>query len=111
MTRREIPRSEWRQQLDLFSREHDGTPARLEIRGSGGARTEARDLAFQGAAVDSPVGAKIEISLGSEPGDHITHEIEDAVSVVIEDGDPSSGRLEVRSSDGSTTTLELSPGH
>lgn len=111
MATREVPRSEWRQELDLFSREHEGSPARLEIRGAGGARTEARDLPFHGASIDSPQSSKIEISMGDKPDDHVTHEIAEAVSVAIDDSARPGGRLEVRSSDGTTATVEFTRGH
>ncbi len=110
MAAREIPRSEWRQQLDVFSREHEGSPARLEIRGSAGTRTEARDLPFHGAAVDSPQSSRIEVSMGDRADDHVTHEIADAVSVAIDDSTAPGGRLEVRSADGTMATVEFTRG-
>ncbi len=107
MATREVPRSDWRQELDLFSREHEGTPARLEIRGAGGARAQARELPFQGASVDSPQSSRVEIIMGDTPGDHITHEVTDAVSVVIDDSQRPGGRLEVKGADGTTATVDL----
>lgn len=103
---REVPRSEWRQELDLFSREHEGARARLEISGAGGQRAEARNLPFQGATVDSPQGSRIEITLGDRPDDHVTHEI-DAVRVSIDDSPRPAGRLEVKGADGTTATVEF----
>jgi hypothetical protein len=107
MATREVPRSDWRQELDLFSREHEGTPARLEIRDTAGPRTEARDLPFQGASADSPQSSRIAISMGDAPDDHVTHEISDAVSVTIDDTERPGGRLEVKGADGTTATVEF----
>jgi hypothetical protein len=107
MATRTIPREQWRQELDLFSREHEGTQARLQVTGGGASQTEARDLPFHGASLDSPQSSRIEISMGDQPDDHLTHEIPDAVSVSIDDTERPGGRLEVRAADGSTTTVEF----
>lgn len=107
MATREIPRSEWRQELDLFSREHEGASARLEIRTGQGDRREARDLPFQGASIDAPGSSSVAISLGASPDDHVTHEVRDAVSVSIDDADRPGGRLEVKGADGTTATVEF----
>jgi hypothetical protein len=104
---RELPRSEWRQELDLFSREHEGSPARLEVRTAGGTRTEAHALPFNGATVDAPHSSRIEISLGAKADDHLTHEIGDAVSVSIDDSPKPGGRLEVRAADGTTARVDF----
>jgi len=107
MGTRDIPRDQWREELDLFSREHEGTPARLRVSDRGQRRTEAHDLRFHGASVDSPHSSRIEISLGDTPSDHLTHEIANAVAVAIDDTQRPGGRLEVRAADGTTTTVEF----
>jgi len=49
MKTKEIPRNEWQEFFDIFSRQHEGWLVTLEIFGSEiGAQVEERGLAFEG---------------------------------------------------------------
>src|SRR5256885_7942524 len=88
MQKREIPRTEWRAELDQFSREHEGCLARVEVISSDGhPRIAADDLPLQGVTADSPNDDAIAVVVGDEPDDHLTHEVADTVSIAMEESD------------------------
>jgi hypothetical protein len=104
MQTREIPRDEWRAELDQFSREHEGCLARVEvIAADGEPRTEANDLPLQGVSADSPTTDAVAVVVGDRADDHLTHEVADAVSVAMEesDGGDDTG-VRIRAADGTT---------
>jgi hypothetical protein len=109
MTTREIPRDQWREQLDSFSRQHEGWIVRVEITDADGQRrTEARDLPLQGVSADSPRSDAVAITVGQSPDDHVTHEVSQPVGIAIEQTDAGAERgLRIRARDGSTTTVEF----
>ena len=109
MSTREIPRDQWRQQLDSFSRQHEGSIVRVQVTDPNGeTHTEAHDLPLQGVSADSPLRAGVAIIVGHEPDDHLTHEVADPVNIAIEQTDGGAERaLRIRAGDGSTTTVEF----
>ena len=106
---RDIPRDQWQQELDSFSRQHEGWIVRVEVTGPDGqSRTEARDLPLQGVSTDSPRSDGVAISVGQSPDDHVTHEVSNAVTIAIEQTEAGAERaLRIRARDGSTTTVEF----
>jgi hypothetical protein len=78
MATREIPRDEWPTFFDIFTQQHEGWLASLEIFAPDlGAQEEARNLPLKGistTAKDSKAQT-IAISLGKIPEDHVTHTI------------------------------------
>ena len=109
MGSREIPREQWRQELDSFSRQHEGWIVRVDVTGADGkTRTEAHDLPLQGVSADSPRTSGVAIIVGQDPDDHVTHEVADPVGIAIDQNDQGAERaLTIRASDGSTTTVEF----
>lgn len=109
---KEIPRSEWRAELDNFSRQHEGENVRVAISGPDGrTHTEARDLPLQGISADSPDAKRIDIAAGQSPSVHITHEVSNPVSVAIDRSDGGADRrLRIRGADGTTATVEFDRG-
>ena len=107
MATREIPRDRWRQELDSFSREHEGSIVRVEVTESGETRTEAHDVPFCGVSVDNPRQDAIAVIVGHEPNDHVAHEVARPVTVSIETDRGVERRLRIRADDGSTTTVEF----
>jgi hypothetical protein len=109
MAHRDIPRDRWRDELDSFSRQHEGWIVRVEVTGSDGRqRTEARDLPLQGVSADSQDASRVAIMVGQKPAGHVTHEVADPVDIVIEQTDAGAERaLRIRAADGSTTTVEF----
>ncbi len=109
MADREIPRDEWRTQLDSFSRQHEGWIVRVQVVDADGqSRTESRDLPLQGISADSPDNNAVDIMVGEKPDDHVTHEIKDPVAISIERTDAGADRaLRIRGNDGTTATVEF----
>jgi len=108
MATREIPREQWREQLDAFSRRHEGCVARVSITTPDGKpHIEARDLPLQGVSADSPRTSAIAIELGDRADDHLTHEVAAPVSVTM-DGSPGrdDAALKIRAADGTTVQVE-----
>ncbi len=109
MTSRSIPRDNWRQELDAFSREHEGWRADVRVSTStGDLQTEAKDLPLVGVSCDAPGSDRIAVLSGQRPDDHVTHEILDAVAIEIDrgaDADGAAERLRIRAADGSETEI------
>jgi hypothetical protein len=105
---RNIPRNQWREELDSFSRQHEGWIVRVDVADADGTvRTEARDLPLQGVSADAPQTNRVDIMVGERPGDHVTH-VADATDLTIETTDAGAERgLRIRAADGSTTTVEF----
>src|SRR5437867_11317809 len=87
MSTQEIPRDEWNNFFNQFSRQHEGWLATLEVLGPDiGAQEEAHELPLEGIshASESSESDTIAISLGKTPADHVTHTIEQAQHVWLE---------------------------
>jgi hypothetical protein len=108
MTTRDIPRDQWRRELDAFSRQHEGWIVDVAVSGADGrVLTEARDLPLQGVSADAPQSDRIAIMAGERPDDHVTHEVDRAVAVAIETTDAGAERgLRIDAADGSITRVE-----
>ncbi len=108
MAIRDIPRDQWRDELDNFSREHEGWTVSLKIdRPGGGTAVEAHDLPFQGVSPASPQSADIAIEIGSRPS-HITHEVHDPTRVCLDTTAEGAERaLLIEAKDGSRATVEF----
>ncbi len=107
MPSRSIPRDHWREELDAFSRAHEGWRVDVRVSGpSGDLRTEARDLPLVGVSCDSPDGRRIAVFAGERTDDQLTHEIANPVSVAIDSGG-GSDRVSIRAADGSETRVEF----
>lgn len=78
MSTREVSRNEWTRFFDVFSKQHEGWIASLEVFGDQiGAQAEAVELPFEGISVsaeDEP--QSLVINLGRTAEDHISHTIE-----------------------------------
>jgi len=78
MPTQEIPREDWSNFFDVFSRQHEGWLASLEVFGPEvGAQEEAHQLPFEGISIASGGNGAdaIAINLGKTPEDHVTHTI------------------------------------
>jgi hypothetical protein len=111
MKTKEIPRKEWREFFDSFSRQHEGWLATLEILGSEiGAQVEEHELAFEGVVDEwnEAQGNEILIMFGAKPDDHITHSISRPAQVNLEQTDEGAdAALAIKSEDGITTLLRF----
>jgi hypothetical protein len=110
MPTREIPRDEWRTFFDEFSREHEGWIATIEVIGGEvpGDQTEADGLPFHGISAEEKGSEPnaVEITVGRDPDDEITHIIPAATRVYYEhnDGRGDEG-FEIESADGTKTIV------
>jgi hypothetical protein len=110
MKTREIPRTEWAAFFDSFSLQHEGWRVTLEIFGPDiGDQIEERDLALEGVTAElADGGDKIEIMIGAQPDDHITHTISAPAQVSLEQTDEGADvALAVKAADGTTTLLRF----
>lgn len=111
MRTKEIPKNEWREFFDKFSRQHEGWLATLEILGSEiGAQVEERELALEGIVDewDEIQGNEILIMVGAKPDDHITHNISQPTEVGLEQTDEGAdAALAIKSADGTTALLRF----
>lgn len=111
MTTKEIPREEWNTFFDVFTRQHEGWLATLEIFGPDvGAQHEASDLPLEGVSLASGDGepAAIAINLGKSPEDHITHTVTESQHVWLEQTpEGANAALEIESANQTKTLLRF----
>ena len=111
METREIPRNEWRSFFDIFSRQHEGWLATLEIFGQEvAAQQEPREGPLKGITLTSVVGESeaIALNLGKTPEDHVTHTITKPAHVWLEQtSGGADAALEIDSHDQPKTLLRF----
>jgi hypothetical protein len=77
MSTTEITRNEWTSFFDVFSKQHEGWIASLEVLGDQiGAQAEAVELPFEGISVSDDKPQSLVINLGRTPEDHVSHTVE-----------------------------------
>ena len=106
MQEREIPPNRWRDFFDTFSTQHKDWITTIEI----GERVEARELPLVGVSADSKGSEPnaIEIEVGRDPSDRLTHIIDEAARVMFRQSeDEAQLELEVESADGEKTAVRL----
>lgn len=110
MPTQEIPRDEWNTFFDVFSRQHEGWLATLEVFGPDiGAQEEAHELPLEGISIASGNNGThaIAIDLGKTP-DHITHTITEPEHVWLEQtSGGANAALEIESKDETKTLLRF----
>ena len=110
-----IARTEWQSFLDGFSRRHEGWLVTLEVfQPKIGAQVEEHDRALEGLTAELGNGNggkdKIEIVIGGEPRQHVTHTVLDPVEVSLkhtEDG--ANHALAIKSANHAMTLLCFRP--
>lgn len=111
MRTKEIRTEEWGKFFDNFSRQHQEWLVTLEILGTEiGAQVEVHELALKGIVDewDEIKGNTIMIMAGTKPDDHITHTIDNATQVSLEQSDGGADvALAIKSSDGTTALLRF----
>lgn len=111
MKTKEIPKDEWPNFFDSFSRQHEGWLVTLEIFGTEiGAQVQGRELAFEGIVDewDEVQGNQIVIMVGAKPDDHITHSIDRPIEVSMEQTDEGADAvLAIKSADGVIALLRF----
>jgi hypothetical protein len=108
---REIPRDEWIEFLDSFSRQHEGWLVTVEVLGAEiGAQVEAERMALGGITADLKGGGEdvISIILGKQSADHVTHNITQPTHIRIEQAESGADlALQIESMRGVTTLVRL----
>jgi Family of unknown function (DUF5335) len=110
MPTQEIPREDWDSFFDVFSRQHEGWLATLEVFAPDiGAQEEARELPLEGISVSSGNDADaIAINLGKTPEDHVTHTVTKPEHVWLDQtSEGAKPALEIESGDDIKTLLRF----
>jgi Family of unknown function (DUF5335) len=77
MSTREVTRNEWTSFFDVFSKQHEGWIASLEVLGDQvGAQQEAVELPFEGISIAEDERQSLIINLGRTTEDHVSHTVE-----------------------------------
>jgi hypothetical protein len=107
----EIPRAEWPAFFDSFSRQHEGWLANLEVIDSElGAQIEAEQLPLEGVTAELKAEGtdQISILLGRKAQDHVSHTVERAIQVMLEQNDAGADEaLQIESSEGPKVLLRF----
>jgi hypothetical protein len=108
MTARPLVQQGWREELDSFSRQHEGWIVSVTTRNpQGEVAVSAHDLPLQGVSLASPRSNDITIAVG-HGRDQLTHQLQDATSVQIDRTATGADRaLVIRGGDGTTMTIEF----
>lgn len=111
MQTREILRNEWRTFFDQFSRQHEGWLATIEVLGLDvGAQEEAHELPLVGVSLSSEgrEAETISIDVGTAPDDHVSHVIDDATRIWLEQTDEGADvAMAIEDRDGTKTILRF----
>lgn len=108
----EIPRSEWTNRLDEFSRAHEGWPVSLDVLAEAiGAQPEFHQMSFAGVTAEPSGGGTIAITVAVPAGGFLTHTIHSPAHVFIEeDHAGADDALEIESADGTKAILQFRIG-
>ena len=108
---REIPREEWVDFLDGFSRQHEGWLVTVEVLGEEiGAQVEAEEMTLEGVTADLKGQGShvISIILVNRSKEHVTHNVTQPTHVRIEQTeDGANMALQIESGDRVTTLLRF----
>jgi hypothetical protein len=109
MPTQEIPREEWQRFFNIFSRQHEGWLATLEVFAKDvGAQVEVDELPLEGVSLESDNSETIAVSFAKSPDDHINHMIDKPSHVWLEQtGEGANAALEIQSEDNSKTLLRF----
>jgi hypothetical protein len=106
----ELETHQWIAFLADFTQQNRGAHAHIEVLDpNNGYQIEASDRTFDGVSVDVKDGEKnLWITLGSTPGDHHAHGIQNVTAIRVLPPTKTAGAVvEVETQDGTKTLLEL----
>ena len=105
----EIPRRQWIDRLDEFSRAHEGWPVALDILGEAiGAQPQFRLLSLAGVTAEPTEGGRISITVTLQSGGFLTHTVDAPVHVFIEQTDAGDeAALQIEAADGTKAILQF----
>jgi hypothetical protein len=104
----DIAPESWTEELDSFSRQHEGWIVSLTTRNAdSNVAVEARDLPLLGISAAAPQSNDIAISVGNDR-QHLTQEVRDVEAVEIDlTAERARRGLIIHGKDGSTTRVEF----
>ena len=104
---REIDREEWGRFFDDFSKRHAGRKINVEAYGPGtNPHHEIRALPFVGIVYEPKSEGAIEIIVGADPENHVSHTVIDPIHVWVR-AEEAGDIVEIRSDDGVTCLLRF----
>jgi hypothetical protein len=108
MTTRDLVRDSWRDELDSFSRQHEGWLVSITTRSpSGDIAVAAHDVPLQGVSPASSQSNNLTIIVGGSRS-HWTHEVTDPVALQVDlTANEAERALIIHGGDGTTTTIEF----
>src|SRR5438128_2422176 len=81
---RKMPRDDWREELDSFSRQHEGWLVSVTTcNPHGQILVEAQNLPLQGVSQTAPNSADVAVEVG-DPQHHLTHQVRDVKAMAID---------------------------
>ena len=109
MPRRVIPRNQWREELDSFSRSHEGWIVRVAVTEPGGrSQVEAGDVPLQGVTADFGSTPTIAVMVGDLQDTYLTHQVANPKLLEFEQTEAGAiSALVVHSGDGTKTVVEF----
>jgi len=111
MATQEIPRDEWREFFDGFSRRHEGWLVTVEVLGSDiGAQVEAHELPLVGVTAETHGERQDEIAIivGDSSQAHVTRSISDPAHVRLKRSAAGADEaLEIESASGTVTLVRF----
>ena len=111
MPTQEIPREQWNNFFNSFSRQHEGWLATLEVFATdAGAQREVSDVPFEGISLDSDNerSGSVVINVGMTPADHVSHKIDHPVHIWLQQTETGAdAALEIEAEDDSKTLLRF----
>jgi hypothetical protein len=111
MPTREIPRKEWVEFFNNFSRNHKGWTVNMEVFGTEiGAQLEAHEMPLEGVIADLKVTGRDQIAILIEesPQKHLVHSINHPEHVRVEKEESNSEMvIQIQAEDGFTTLLRF----
>ena len=105
MRTREIPRNEWQQFLDGFSRRHEGWLARLQVLSEDGAQVEADAMPLEGISIARPKGESISVALGESADDRVERIVEAPKHLFVEEAGSAELALQIEGGAGEKILL------
>lgn len=106
----EIPRDDWRSFFEVFSRQHQGWLATLEVVGPDIAQPATGEFPLNSVSLTSVIGEAegITIDLGKMPDDHVKHTIIEPTHVwLMRTSEGANAALEIVSADDTRTLLRF----
>ena len=102
----EITRETWREELDSFSRQHEGWLVSVTTRcPDGKILVEARNLPLQGVSQTTPGSMDLAVEVGDRQH-HLTHQVRDVTAMTIDCTETRAARsLIIESADRTRTTV------